>query len=76
VQFPLTNGAPPVEVFTTRVETIFGVACLVLAPDHPLVPVLTAGSHKAAVDEYLSSWRERCTDSAERSNSPVSTIVQ
>jgi leucyl-tRNA synthetase len=34
--------APRIEVFTTRPDTIFGAAYLVLSPEHPLVDELTA----------------------------------
>lgn len=33
-----------VEVFTTRIDTIYGVTFMVLAPEHPLVPTLTEGT--------------------------------
>ncbi|MDR1008659.1 MAG: leucine--tRNA ligase [Rickettsiales bacterium] len=33
-------GAEPLEVFTTRADTIFGVTYMVLAPEHPLVDKL------------------------------------
>jgi len=36
-----TEGAK-IRVFTTRVDTIFGATSVQLAPEHPLVPVLTA----------------------------------
>lgn len=39
-------------VFTTRPDTLFGATYMVMAPEHPLVDVITAGSHKAAVKEY------------------------
>ena len=32
-----------IPTFTTRIDTIFGVTFLVLAPEHPLVPALTSG---------------------------------
>ena len=35
-------------VFTTRVDTVFGVTFMVLAPEHPLVEQLTAGTSQAA----------------------------
>jgi leucyl-tRNA synthetase len=42
-----------IRVFTTRPDTIFGVTFLVLAPEHPLVSLLTTPEHKAEVEEYI-----------------------
>ncbi len=39
-------------VFTTRPDTLFGATYMVMAPEHPLVDVITADSHRAAVKEY------------------------
>src|SRR5258705_549317 len=33
-----------IRVFTTRIDTVFGMTYVVLAPEHPLVPTLTAGT--------------------------------
>ena len=33
-----------IEVYTTRVDTVYGVTYVVLAPEHPLVPKLIAGN--------------------------------
>jgi len=46
--------AKEIRVFTTRPDTIFGVTFFVMAPEHPLVPRLTAPEHKAEVDKYIS----------------------
>ncbi|MEK7806490.1 MAG: leucine--tRNA ligase, partial [Chloroflexota bacterium] len=46
-----------IPTFTTRIDTIFGVTFLVLAPEHPLVPALTTGEHQAAVEAYISRAR-------------------
>lgn len=43
VQFKTENG-DPLPVFTTRHDTIFGVTYMVLAPEHPMVEKLTAGT--------------------------------
>jgi len=34
------------EVFTTRIDTVYGVTFMVLAPEHPLVGKLTAGTER------------------------------
>jgi len=43
-----------IKVFTTRPDTIFGATYLVLAPEHPLVPSLTATDRRDTVEEYRS----------------------
>jgi len=37
-------GIEPIEVFTTRIDTIYGASAIILAPAHPLVQKLIAGS--------------------------------
>ncbi|MGM9768545.1 MAG: leucine--tRNA ligase [Candidatus Cryptobacteroides sp.] len=48
-----------VTIFTTRVDTIFGVTFMVLAPESDLVPELTAEDRKAEVEEYLAYVRKK-----------------
>ncbi len=43
-----------VRVFTTRPDTVFGATYIVIAPEHPLVAVLTGALYKSAVDQYLA----------------------
>ncbi len=38
------SGVEPIEVFTTRIDTIYGASAIILAPTHPLVQKLIAGS--------------------------------
>jgi leucyl-tRNA synthetase len=54
-----------IRVFTTRIDTVFGMTYVVLAPEHPLVPELTAGTgHEREVAEFVS--RVRNTSEVER----------
>ncbi|MEN6522040.1 MAG: leucine--tRNA ligase [Armatimonadota bacterium] len=40
-------------VFTTRVDTVFGVSFAVLAPEHPLVEKITTPDRRAEVEDYV-----------------------
>ncbi len=40
-------------VFTTRVDTVFGVSFAVLAPEHPLVKEITIDQRRAEVEAYI-----------------------
>ncbi|MBO0947459.1 leucine--tRNA ligase [Fibrella forsythiae] len=48
-----------IEVFTTRVDTIYGVTFMVLAPEHELVADLTTPDQKEAVDAYIAAVKLR-----------------
>jgi leucyl-tRNA synthetase len=49
-------------VFTTRADTLFGATFGVLAPEHPLVPELVAGTpHEGEVLEYVRQATSRST---------------
>src|SRR6058998_1433362 len=37
-------GAEPIEIFTTRIDTIYGATAVILAPGHPLLPKLLKDS--------------------------------
>jgi leucyl-tRNA synthetase len=37
------EAAERITVFTTRIDTIYGATCVILAPEHPLMATLTAG---------------------------------
>ncbi len=41
-----------IEVFTTRVDTIYGVTFMVLAPEHEYVAALTTDAQRAEIEKY------------------------
>jgi leucyl-tRNA synthetase len=49
-----TEQEDPIEVFTTRPDTLWGATFMVLAPEHPLVAKLTAPDRKAEVLGYVA----------------------
>jgi len=42
-------------VFTTRIDTIYGATFCVIAPEHPLVDIISPSSHRSAVDTYVKT---------------------
>ncbi len=47
-----TEAGDPVEVFTTRPDTLFGATFMVFSPEHPLVAKLTTPEHKTEIEAY------------------------
>lgn len=48
----LENSEDYFEVFTTRVDTVFWMTFVVMAPEHPLVDKITTDEYKWAVEKY------------------------
>jgi leucyl-tRNA synthetase len=69
-------GGDELRVFTTRPDTLFGATFMVLAPEHPLVPKLTAPAQREAVDAYVYQARrateiERLSTEREKTGVPL-----
>ena len=52
VDFKVDGHDDVIRVFTTRPDTLFGATYMVLAPEHPLVDVITTKGKKAEVKKY------------------------
>jgi leucyl-tRNA synthetase len=53
------TGVEPIEIFTTRIDTIYGATAMVLAPAHPLVPKLLRDSPvRAEAEPKLAKMRQ------------------
>ncbi|WP_293299408.1 leucine--tRNA ligase [Pedobacter sp. UBA4863] len=59
VKFKVENSDKQIEVFTTRVDTIFGVSYLVLAPEHEWVAELTTPEQKADIENYILQTKKK-----------------
>jgi leucyl-tRNA synthetase len=42
-------------IYTTRPDTLYGVTCMVIAPEHPLLPSLTTPSQADAIRDYCEA---------------------
>ena len=67
VVFTIAETGAPCPIFTTRPDTIYGVTFLALAPEHPLVAQLVAGTpRETEVMDFVK--RQLMVSAAERTN--------
>lgn len=59
VKFKVEGSDKQIEVFTTRVDTIFGVSYLVLAPEHEWVAELTTPEQKEDIANYIALTKKK-----------------
>jgi leucyl-tRNA synthetase len=90
ISFAATSSAhlemQPIEVFTTRPDTLFGTTYMVLAPEHPLVDELVADAWPAGVPELwtggaatpreaVAAYRARAADMSDVDRSDSKTGI-
>lgn len=55
VEFQLAGLNGNVRIFTTRPDTLFGATYMVLAPEHPLIPLVTSAEQRETVESYRAA---------------------
>jgi len=53
------KNSEEIEVFTTRIDTVYGMTYVVLAPEHPLVSRITAESQRKEVEKYITQSQKQ-----------------
>lgn len=48
----MSEYGDPIEIFTTRPDTLWGATFMVLSPEHDLVDDLTSDAQREAVEAY------------------------
>ena len=59
IDFKLAETGEPIRVFTTRVDTIYGATCVILAPEHPLNEQLLDADGKARAKAMVDARANR-----------------
>ncbi|HWZ21044.1 MAG TPA: leucine--tRNA ligase, partial [Cytophagaceae bacterium] len=59
LNFKVADKDITLTVFTTRVDTTFGVTYVSIAPEHELIPLLTTPEYKEAVETYVTQAKNR-----------------
>lgn len=59
LDFPLVGSDEKIKVFTTRIDTTFGVTYLSLAPEHPLIDQITTPEQAEKVKKYVYQAKNR-----------------
>jgi len=57
-RLPIDGHDEEIGAFTTRIDTVYGMTFVVLAPEHPLVDKLTTQEHRAEVEAYVQKARQ------------------
>lgn len=80
IKFPIIDSNLVVKVFTTRVDTIFGVTYIVLAPEHPIITQLKNKIRNlSTVERYISEAkrkleRERVAEDKEKTGVKIEGV--
>ncbi len=59
LDFALDGHTETIRVFTTRIDTIYGVTFMVLAPEHELVEKITTPGQRTEVEQYVEVAKNR-----------------
>ena len=71
VDFALENSGDKIRVFTTRIDTIYGATCVILAPEHPLAASLVDNATQAQVKKMIDARAAKGPGDLEKEGLPT-----
>jgi leucyl-tRNA synthetase len=72
VDFQLDGASDRIRVFTTRIDTIYGATCLIIAPEHPLVErLVTDEEERLKVKEMIDTTARQDPGNAQKLGLPT-----
>jgi leucyl-tRNA synthetase len=71
IDFKLEDTGEPVRVFTTRVDTIYGATCMILAPEHPVAQRLLDPAGRARAKQMIDARANKGPGDVEKEGIPT-----
>jgi leucyl-tRNA synthetase len=59
IDFKVEPTGEPIRVFTTRVDTIYGATCVILAPEHPIAQKLLDEAGRAKAKQLIDARKQQ-----------------
>ena len=71
VDFSVAGSEDRIRVFTTRVDTIFGATCIILAPEHPVAQKLLDPAAQAKAKQMIDARAQKGPGDLEKDGAPT-----
>ncbi len=71
IDFKLADSDERIRVFTTRVDTIFGATCVILAPEHPIAAKLLDEKGRARAKQMIDARAQKGPGDIEKDGEPT-----
>jgi leucyl-tRNA synthetase len=71
VDFKLESTGEPVRVFTTRIDTIYGATCVIIAPEHPLTAHLLDEKTRAIAKQMIDERAQKGPGDIDKKGAPT-----
>jgi leucyl-tRNA synthetase len=71
IDFDVVGSADRIRVFTTRVDTIYGATCVILAPEHPVAQKLLDAAAQAKAKQMIDARAQKGPGDLEKDGVPT-----